>query len=141
MNNIVYTEENEIGIDELLKLYKNAGWTAYTNEPNKLPKAIQQSLCVITARHNNELVGLIRAVGDGITIVFIQDVLVLKAYQRKKIGTALMNFLLKKYKHVRQKSLLADDTVKTHSFYNSLGFTACNKGNTVAFYKDELAQK
>lgn len=141
MNNIVYTEESKLSVDELLQLYNDAGWTAYTNQAKKLPLAIQQSLCVFTARYNNDLVGLIRAVGDGLTIVFIQDILVLKAFQRKKIGTALMQLLLKKYSSVRQKSLLTDDTIKNRKFYESLGFTACEKANTMAFYRDELEQK
>lgn len=141
MKNIIYAEENKLRIDELLHLYNDAGWTAYTNQAEKLPLAIQQSLCVFTARCNNELVGLIRAVGDGLTIVFIQDILVLKAFQRKKIGTALMQLLLKKYSSVRQKSLLTDNTIKNRKFYESFSFTACEKVNTVAFYRDELEQK
>ena len=138
MNEIVFTEEKSLRLEELLHLYNDARWTAYIDQADKLTLAIQQSLCVITARNNKQLIGLLRAVGDGITIVFIQDVLVLKAFQGQKIGTTLMQQLLKKYATVRQKSLITDDTIKTRKFYKSLGFTACEAANTIAFYRDEL---
>lgn len=141
MGNITYKEESKLTLNELLNLYGDAGWEAYIDQAEKLLQATKQSLCLITARCNNELVGLIRAVGDGLTIVFIQDVLVLKDFQGTKIGTTLMQLLLKKYGNVRQKSLLTDDTIKNRKFYESLGFTACEKVNTMAFYRDELEQK
>lgn len=138
MDKIIYTEEKAFKIEELLNLYNDAGWTVYTKKPEILYKAIQQSLCVITARCNGKLVGLIRAIGDGLTVIFIQDILVLKAFQKQKIGTQLMNQLLKKYSLVRQKCLMTDDTIKTRAFYESLGYTACDDGKTIAFYRDDL---
>lgn len=33
--------------DQILNLYKDAGWTAYTDEPEKLLKAIEGSLKVL----------------------------------------------------------------------------------------------
>jgi len=140
MNNIVYTTENSLSLTELLHIYNDVGWTAYTNKPEILAAAIKQSLCVITARHNGNLIGMIRAIGDGLTVIFIQDLLVLKAFQNQKIGTTLIQLLFNKYKHVRQKALMTDDTIKTRSFYKSLGFTACDNGKTIAFYRDELEQ-
>jgi len=141
MDEIIYTEEKDFKIDEPLNLYNDVGWTVYTNKPEELQKALQQSLCVITARCKGELVGLIRVVGDGVTIIFIQDILVLKTFQRKKIGTELMHLLLKKYKKLRQKCLMTDDTIKTRTFYESLGFTACDDGKTIAFYRDDSMQE
>jgi len=140
MYKIIYKEEKNLEINELLNIYNNAGWTVYTNKPELLHKAIQQSLGVFTARHNGQLVGLARTVGDGLTIIFIQDILVLKTFQRKKIGTRLMHLLLKKYKSIRQKCLMTDDTIKTRTFYQSLGFTACDDGKTIAFCRDDLQQ-
>ena len=137
MPNITFQEEKEINRKELLHLYNDAGWVAYTSDPETLEKAVKNSQYVLTARDNDKLVGLIRTVGDGLTIVYIQDILVLKDYRRQKIGTLLMTKTLNKFRNVRQKVLLTDDTEETRGFYESLGFESCNKGGLVSFVKLE----
>ena len=57
----------------MLALYQAVGWNMYTRDPKKLERAIAQSLSVLGAYDGDQLVGLIRAVGDGETILFIQD--------------------------------------------------------------------
>ena len=94
------------------------------------------SLFAISAYDQNQLVGLIRVVGDGLTIIYIQDLLVNPACQRRGIGTKLINNVLKKYKSVRQKVLLTENTVKTRMFYESCDFNPCDKYDLIAFYKD-----
>ena len=42
--------------------------------------------------------------------------------QRKGIGTALLQDVLKRYADVRQIELVTDNTEKTVAFYKSLGF-------------------
>lgn len=132
---IVYSEQKKIEQQALLGLYNNAGWTAYTNEPEKLVQAVQNSLCVLTAWDEENLVGLIRAVGDGTTILYIQDILVLQAYKRKGIGATLMAMMLEKFARIRQTILLTDDNEETRGFYEAMGFTSCDKGQLVAFAK------
>ncbi|RKQ30796.1 GNAT family N-acetyltransferase [Oceanobacillus halophilus] len=121
--------------EEIKRLYDDAQWTAYTNDMQKLIRAIQQSLKVVTAWHNNTLVGLIRAVGDGETILYIQDILVLKEYQRYGIGSQLMRQMLSSYENVRQKVLLTEEAKKVRAFYEKHGFNSCDKGTLVSFAK------
>ena len=66
--------------------------------------------------------GILRAVGDGHSILFIQDILVYPEYQHRGIGTALVKAVLEQYPHVYQIELATDNTEKTVSFYKSLGF-------------------
>ena len=89
---------------------------------NKMRKAYDNSLCILGAYEGNELVGLIRSVGDGYTILFVQDLLVLPSHQRKGIGTRLMKALLERYAHVYQIELATDDTEKSIGFYKAMGF-------------------
>ena len=79
--------------------------------------------------------GIIRAVGDGQTIVFVQDIIVLPEYQRKGIGTKLLKAVMEKYKDVYQMELLTDYTDKTKAFYRSVGFTASDDMGCVAFIR------
>ena len=112
------------------------GWIAYTNNLEVLDQAVNNSLAVITAWDNEKLVGLIRVVGDNYTIIYIQDILVHPDYQNKQIGTQLMNQMLQKYKTVRQKTLLTEDAPDVRHFYEKFGFSSCDKGSAVAFYKE-----
>lgn len=114
-----YTEYNET---EILALYSGVGWTAYTAEPEKLRLGFENSLFTLGAYDGEKLVGIIRTVGDGQTIVFIQDILVFPEYQRRGIGSILLKAVLEKYDQVRQIELATDDTEKTIAFYKSLGF-------------------
>ena len=110
-------------VEELVSLYNSVGWSAYTNDPEKLLRAVRSSLRVVTARLNGQLIGLVRIVGDGETIVYIQDILVRPEAQRTGVGRQLMASALTPYADVRQKVLLTDDDPSQIAFYESFGFT------------------
>ncbi|KPU26290.1 hypothetical protein TR13x_10775 [Caloranaerobacter sp. TR13] len=135
MRNINYKYINEFNENDLKELYEDAGWTTYTKDLSKLIKAIKLSLMTISAWDGNKLVGLIRVVGDGQTIIYIQDILVLDSYKRNGIGSKLLSLILDKYKDVRQKVLLTNDSEETRGFYQSNGFYSCDRGELVAFVK------
>lgn len=118
---------------QILFLYKQNNWTSYTNEPHSLFQGIAQSLDTIGAYHNQSLVGLIRTVGDGNTIVYVQDILVLPKYHRQGIGTRLLKTIINKYPHVRQLVLMTDISIKTKYFYESMGFIQYQDANCVGF--------
>lgn len=132
---IKYTKSKNISGEQLEKLYNDVGWTAYTNDMKVLEQAVEQSLDVIAAWDDEELVGFIRVVGDGLTIIYIQDILVLNAYQNKGIATELIQQVLKTYKSVRQKVLLTEEAADVRRFYEKNGFQSCDQGNLVAFAK------
>lgn len=76
-----------------------------------------------------------RVVGDGVSIVYIQDLIVLEAHKRKQIGTKLMNHVLALYSNVRQITLLTDDVQELKDFYTSLGFKDSNELGMKSFYR------
>ncbi|WP_288691402.1 GNAT family N-acetyltransferase [uncultured Gemmiger sp.] len=133
--NLVISEYKEFHPAEILALYRSVGWTNYLERPEKLRQGYQNSLYVLAAYSDAKLVGILRAVGDGATIVFIQDILVLPEYQRKGIGTKLIKSALEKYKDVYQVELLTDDTEKTVAFYKSVGLTPVNEIGARAFIR------
>ena len=100
-----YTEYNA---DEIRSLYDSVGWTAYTRDMPALEKGYRNSLLTLAAYEKDQLVGIARAVGDGATIVFIQDILVAPYKQRQGIGTVLLKAMLDRYAHVRQIQRTAD---------------------------------
>lgn len=114
-----YTEYNEA---EILGLYASVGWTAYTDDPAALRNGFANSLLTLAAYEEAALAGLIRVVGDGHTIVFVRDILVRPQFQRRGIGSVLLQAVLNRYAGVRQIELLTDDTPETAAFYRSMGF-------------------
>ena len=132
---INFINSKNINSEQLERLYTDVEWYAYTQDLEVLHQAIAQSLEVISAWNGEELVGLIRIVGDGLTIIYIQDILVVNAYQNRGIATQLMQQILNKYNHVRQKVLLTEEAPAVRRFYEKNGFQSCDKGSLVAFAK------
>lgn len=129
------SEYKSFRLEEIVNLYKSVGWTNYLERIDILQQAYENSLYVLGANDAGKLIGIIRAVGDGQTIVLIQDIIVLPAYQRKGIGTKLLQTVMDKYKGVYQMQLLTDNTEKTKAFYRSLGFTSSDDMDCVAFVR------
>lgn len=127
-----YKEYNE---NEILNIYQSVGWSNYVDNPEMLKSAYHNSLKIYAAYINNNMAGIIRVVGDGFSVVFIQDLLVYPKYQRKGIGKALLEKILSEYKDVYQKHLLTENTEKTIQFYKSIGFTMDTDINCRAFSK------
>ena len=115
-------EYTEYRADEILRLYTQVGWTAYTADMESLEQGYKHSLLVLAAYENGELLGIVRVVGDGATVLLVQDILVYPERQRQGIGTALLRAVLDRYPSVRQIQLVTDSTPKTVAFYRSLGF-------------------
>ncbi len=115
-------EYREYREEELLSLYASVGWTAYTQHPETLRAGVANSLFTLGAYDGQTLLGIIRTVGDGHTIVLIQDILVFPEHQRKGIGSKLMQAVLERFRNVRQIELATDDIPANIAFYESLGF-------------------
>ena len=131
---IRYVENPALTLEEVLPLYEAVGWTNYTQNPTMLKEAYENSLHILGAlNEEGKLVGVLRAVGDGASILFIQDILVTPEYQHQGIGTKLLQQTLEKYKNVYQIQLATDDSKKTVSFYESNGFTSLTSLNCVSF--------
>ena len=119
---IKITKETSVSIDDVLHLYQAVGWTNYTNQPQMLEQSLAHSLAIYVARDGEEIVGLLRLIGDGFSSVFVQDLIVLPSYQRQGIGSSLMKQALADYKDTYQIQLATEESEKTLGFYRSLGF-------------------
>lgn len=109
-----------------LCLYEAVGWTNYTLSPNMLKAAIEHSCFIATAYDYEKLVGIVRAVGDEYSIMFVQDLIVLPEYQRQGIGRQLLKMVIDEYKEVYQLHLLTDNSEKNREFYQSMNFINVN---------------
>lgn len=133
LKNIEIKKYKNYNEQEILDLYKSVGWSNYYNKPSMLKEAYENSLDIIGAYLNEELVGIIRVVGDGSSILYIQDILVSPIHQQKGIGRKLFENITNKYQNVYQKVLITDNTEKTRKFYKNMGFIELDKMEGVCF--------
>jgi ribosomal protein S18 acetylase RimI-like enzyme len=129
-------KENVIpDLKDLIDLYNIVGWKNYTNNPDMLEKAYENSLYILTAWDKEKLIGALRIVGDGYSIIYIQDIVVLEEYQHTGIGSKLMTDAISKYKNVYQKVLLTENESSTKAFYEKIGFVSSDKYGCVSYVK------
>lgn len=95
--------------EELAELYSSVGWASYTQKPENLVAMCRGSRYIACARDaSGRLVGLVRAVGDGVTISYIQDLLVHPDLQRQGLGSKLLDTALETLGKVRQIYISTD---------------------------------
>ena len=133
--NIIYKENTALDMTAIEALYTDVQWGFYTKDLEKLERAIKKSVYLLSAFDENKLVGLLRCVGDEETIMYIQDILVLEAYQHHGIGCELIHQFDKTYPNVRQKVLMTDDTETTVAFYEKCGYVKTQTYGGVSFVK------
>ena len=118
---ITIKKQEIVKLEDVLHLYQAVGWTNYTHQLEMLEQALSHSLVIYVALDGDAVVGLIRLLGDGFSVVLVQDLIVLPIYQRQGIGSALMKEALEDYKDVYQVQLVTDQTERKNlgllSFY------------------------
>lgn len=135
MNVRRFVEYNSYNEAEIMALYSSVGWSNYTNNPAMLRQAYKNSLYILAAYAGDKLVGILRAVGDGASVVFLQDLIVLPEYQRQGIGSQLMRSVMEKYTDVYQLQLLTEASEKNIAFYEYLGLKKVEKYGCCAFIR------
>ena len=125
----------ELRFNEILTLYEAVGWTNYTDCPERLRAGYTGSLAVWGAFAGEKLVGVVRVVGDGATIVFVQDLIVAPSYQRRGIGAQLMRAVIERFSDVYQMELLTDDGSGACALYERLGFVRSEAMDCVAYVR------
>lgn len=132
----MYYEQNNFPTEvELNKLYRSVGWFNYLTDAFTLTTLLRQSSFFVTVIDNEQLIGLVRVVTDNISIVYIQDLIVLPAYQNQGIGTQLLDIVMNEFQHIRQIVLLTDNEQLHKKFYEKSGFIDVSSNNCIGFMK------
>lgn len=112
----------KINFEEILALYDTVGWSAYTRDSESLRGAFEKSSLVLVAIEESQVVGVSRSISDGVSIHYLQDILVSPKFQRKGVGRKLLQKALKNFEEVRTHMILTDNEEKQKLFYESLGY-------------------
>lgn len=108
---------------QLLELFTAADFTDSNDTADWLNAAISGSVLAVGALdENGDLVGFARALGDGVSDCYIQDVTVKSSCRKQGIGSMLVEYLLKELekRHIDWIGLIA--TPGNGDFYRNMGF-------------------
>ena len=78
---------------EFSDLTESVGWGR--DDRAVVEMALKNTLFAVCAYDGERIVGFGRLIGDGAMFVYVQDVMVVPEYQSRKIGTELMNRIMK----------------------------------------------
>lgn len=95
-------------------------------------KALQNGLINVSAIYNGKLVRMGRLVGDGAMYWYLQEIIILPQFQRKGIGTMIVNHLVD---YARANSVIGKFTTiggvsakGKEPFYEKMGFEIISNG-------------
>ena len=82
-------------IEEIISLYKVAGWWKDSYDPSGIPALIKGSyvFAVVVDTINKKTIGMGRVISDGVSDAYIQDFIILPGYRRSGIGKKLVQSL------------------------------------------------
>ena len=116
--------ENNITIDEYLEVIESVGFKTYSRE--QVEKALKNTMYMVKAVLNNEVVGIGRVVGDYSIVCSLTNICVKPEYQGKGIGLKIVNELKNMVENgvkVGEKMQIElTPTAGNEGFYQKAGF-------------------
>ena len=109
-------------LKSIITLYRSHGWWKPSDKPALLRRTIQGSHCFAVAEAGGRIIGIGRAISDGASDAYIQDMAVLATERGSGAGGALLKAILKRLKKdgVKWVGLIAQDN--SEYFYRKSGF-------------------
>jgi len=118
---IVKSTDNEA----ILRLYRAAGWWQMDENPEYLQTVegiVANSFCFVIAIKEAEIIGMGRAISDGLSDAYIQDVTVLERERGQGIGKEIIRTLVRYMKEHKLQWIGLISEPGYEGFYSSLGF-------------------
>jgi spermidine synthase len=115
----------EAPLEAIVDLYRAGGWWEESAHNRAIiPRMIRGSFCFMVARSGDRIVGMGRAISDGASDAYIQDVVVLPEFRGHGLGRELVRRLTQfcVERELDWIGLIAEPG--TGHFYDGLGFRA-----------------
>ncbi|QSH40640.1 GNAT family N-acetyltransferase [Lentisphaerota bacterium ZTH] len=122
MNNIVIKTVDQLEPTAVVTLYRDAGWWHEDHSEDFIPKMISNSEVFAAAFDGDTLIGMGRALSDGISDAYIQDVVVLTSWRGRKVGSRIIKHLISELKNRGVDWIGLIGEPGTRPFYENLGF-------------------
>lgn len=135
---IEYLIVKEADRDQIISLYKQAGWWTVSDDEDVsfVDKIISSTFKFAIAKADGKIVGMGRAISDGVSDAYIQDVTVDPVYRKKGIGSGIIKVLVKSLKAEKIGWIGLISEPGAENFYNELGFEVM-KDHTPYIFKED----
>lgn len=124
MKEVEYEVVSSAPVEEIVELYKSAGWWQESPEARAvIPPMIRGSFCFMVARSlEGNIIGMGRVISDGYSDAYIQDVVVLDKHHNRGVGHELVRRLTQfcVARKIGWIGLVAEPG--TQGFYEGLGY-------------------
>lgn len=121
---MIYYTEKAPSADEYNLLTNAVGWGV--SEVDTVETALANSLYCVCAYDGEKIVGFGRLIGDGVMFLYVQDIMVLPDYQGRKIGTGIMERIVKIILEYKQTNgdlrAYLGASAEKEDFYKRFGF-------------------
>ncbi|MFT3740868.1 MAG: GNAT family N-acetyltransferase [Breznakibacter sp.] len=122
LNNL-HVEEGLPEIDGYFDLFETTGWNdGYKFTKKELEQAIGNSWYSISVYRSGTLIGFGRIISDGVHHAFIVDLIIHPDFQGKRIGSEILDRLVKKCKDSKIRDIQLFSAKGKFGFYEKLGF-------------------
>ncbi|MBW9174034.1 GNAT family N-acetyltransferase [Clostridium estertheticum] len=118
------------------EILKKVGMMYFEGEVHK--KAFENSHTVVFAFDDNKLIGFGRVISDGTYQAAIYDIAVLPEYQGKKVGTTIVNSLLK---CIPQCNFILYASPGKEIFYENMNFKKMKTGMVLFLNAEKMQTK
>ncbi|MDG6256328.1 MAG: GNAT family N-acetyltransferase [Methanomicrobiaceae archaeon] len=109
---------------EIADLYREGGWWNETWDPTRLSKLIEGSFLFVVAvdTATGKAIGMGRAISDGVSDAYIQDLVVRSSMRRKHIGRRILDRIVEECLAAGLGWIGCIAEPGTHGFYRGAGF-------------------
>jgi len=121
MSEIIYSENKDVAISKLLKLYKTSQYNQWWTERH-VRAMFNYCYLLITAWADDHLVGTVTVISDGVNFAYIDDLLVHPSFRGRKIGSTLMQKVLDRIRPLNLKFVQLVSIPGKESFFERAGF-------------------
>jgi GNAT superfamily N-acetyltransferase len=111
-------------LQTIIGLYRQAGWwpAQEAEDYDQMDRLVRQSHCFVVAMSDGRIIGMGRAISDGVSDAYVQDVTVDLAWRGSGVGTRIVRHILERLRAdgIGWVALIAERG--SSPFYTSLGF-------------------
>lgn len=123
---ILYQEGVVPSTSQIIEVYESSGIIRPTYNPERIEKMYTNSNLVVTARLENELIGIARSLTDFCYSCYLADLAVKKEYQQKGIGRKLIEMVRERIGP--ETSLILLSAPGAMGYYPKAGFDKVENG-------------
>lgn len=123
---ITYRSDVLPEINQIIQLYRSAGLNRPVQDSQRIKKMFENSNLIISAWHDDTLVGVARSLTDFCYCCYLSDLAVRKEYQHRGIGRKLIR--MTKEKIGDQSMLLLLSAPDAMEYYPKLNFDKVANG-------------